>query len=420
MNQNNLEKLARLAVRKGVGLQKGQKILIRSAIEPEMARLARACAAEAWKAGASDVLLDWSDPQCSLLFYENASDDTLQQIPVWQADMLNTLAEEGACFLHIDGEDPDLFTSADPARIQARRQALTAKTRSYRQKMDSAQAAWSIVAAPSAGWAKKVYPDLPEEEAIEALWNDIFAISRIDENDPLENWQKHGDSFASRVDRLNSLNLKTLHYTASNGTDLWVDLPQNALFVGGSSTLQNGQEIFCNIPTEEIFSAPRRDGVNGRLEAVMPLSYNGKLIDGFGFTFKDGKVIDYHADQGKEVLDALFTSAEDADRLGEVALVDKSSPIRKQKKIFYNTLFDENAACHFAFGQSYAETIDGGIYMSEEELKEKGMNQSQIHVDFMVGADDLKIEGVTENGQTVLIFENGGFAPEFDFNPDSH
>lgn len=414
MNTEYLNKLARLAVLKGVGLQEGQPLIIRSAIEPEMARLARVCAAEAWKAGAKDVTILWSDPEIDKLRYENAEEKALETAPAWKGVLLEDAAADDAAFLTIDGEDPDLFADVNPAKMLISRKALNKITPHYRKGLDAGKLAWSIVAAPSTGWAKKVYPDLSEEEAIERLWQDIFAISRIDENDPLENWQKHGQSFENRVNRLNSLNLEKLHYQSANGTDLWVELPEYSIFVGGSSVLQSGQAIFCNIPTEEIFTAPRLDGVNGTLEAVMPLSHNGKIIDGFGFIFKDGEAVEWHAREGKDVLDAIFASADGANRLGEVALVDKTSPIRKQNKIFYNTLFDENAACHFAFGQSYAETIENGNYLSEDDLKEKGMNQSDIHVDFMVGADDLTITGFTRDGKELAIFENGSFSPEFD------
>ncbi len=413
MNQKYIEKLATLAIQKGVNLQEGQTIFIRSSIEPEMARLARACAQEAWKAGAKEVFMDWMDPQTDKLLYQYGSAETLAQAPEWRGMMLEEGAKRDACFLMIDGDDPDLYQDINPKDILVRRQALEKITKTYRQAFDAGKLAWTIVAAPSEGWAKKVYPNLPAQKAIEKLWQDIFVISRIDENDPLENWTQHGANFAQRVETLNELNLEKLHYTSSNGTDLWVNLPENIQFVGGSSILQNGQEIFCNIPTEEIFSTPRLDGVNGTLEAVMPLSFNGKIIDGFGFVFQDGKVIDYHADQGKEVLEAIFASGKGADRLGEVALVDKNSPIRQQNKIFFNTLFDENAACHFAFGQSYAETMKDGIFLSPEELEAKGMNQSQIHVDFMVGADDLRIEGYTKEGKQVTIFENGSFTSPF-------
>ncbi len=417
--QRYIEKLATLAIQKGVNLQKGQTIFIRSSIEPEMARLARACAKEAWKAGAKEVFMDWSDPQTDKLLYRYADEEILSTAPQWRGLMLEEGAKRDACFLMIDGDDPDLYQDIDPKDILRRRQALEKITQTYRQAFDSGKLAWTIVAAPSEGWAKKVYPDLNTQEAIEKLWQDIFTISRIDENDPLENWTKHGESFAQRVKLMNALNLEKLHYTSSNGTDLWVDLPEEAQFIGGSSILQNGKEIFCNIPTEEIFSTPRLDGVNGTLEAVLPLSFNGKMIDGFGFVFKDGKVVDYHAKQGKEVLEAIFASGKGADRLGEVALVDKNSPIRQKNKIFFNTLFDENAACHFAFGQSYAETLKNGLFMDFDELEAKGMNQSKIHVDFMVGADDLNIEGYTKDQEKVVIFENGAFGPSFQSELDS-
>lgn len=372
MNQEYLEKLAKLAVQKGVNLQKGQKIFIRSSIDPEMAKLARACAKEAWKAGAKEVYMDWNDPQSDKMLYQNADEETLSNAPAWRGMMLEEGAKMDACFLMIDGEDPDAYQNIDPSTIMLRRQGLEKITQGYRQAFDMGKLAWTIVAAPSEGWAKKVYPDLSSTEAIEKLWKDIFEISRINENDPLDNWDSHRKSFQHRLELINSLNLEKLHYTSKNGTDLWVKLPEDSLFVGGSSILQNGIEIFCNIPTEEIFSTPLLNGVDGQLEAVMPLSFNGQLIDGFGFTFKDGEVVDYHADQGKEVLETIFQSGKGANRLGEIALVDKNSPIRKQNKIFYNTLFDENAACHFAFGQSYSETMKNGVFMSPDELESKG------------------------------------------------
>lgn len=284
----------------------------------------------------------------------------------------------------------------------------------FRKGLDTGLLSWSIIAAPSAGWAKKVYPDLTKEQAIDALWADIFTISRIDDRDPKDNWNQHGQMLKARMNKLNALGLVRFHYLSKNGTDLWIDLPEHAIFVGGSTTLQNGLEIFCNIPTEELFSVPLKTGVNGQLEAMMPLNYNGQIIDEFGFTFKGGKVVDFHAKKGKDVLEAMLKSCKNADYLGEIALVDKSSPIRMANRIFYNTLFDENAACHFALGQSYAECVPGSENWDEEQQEEHGLNQAQIHVDFMVGADDLLIEGYQPDGTKIIVFENGSFTSEFD------
>lgn len=414
MNQSYLEKMARLAILKGADLQKGQPIMIRASVEPEHVRLARLCAQEAWKAGASDVLFDWRDPQSAALEYEHKDLDAFSKAPVWKTALYEEAAKNNACFLMIDGDDPDAFGSVDPRKTVAQRTAMNKGTKTYRDGIDKGILAWSIVAAPSAGWARKVYPDLDEKDAIEKLWADIFAISRIDDNDPLDNWQNHNDTLQKRLDKLNQAGIVRFHYTSENGTDLWVDLPENASFIGGASKLADGRKNYCNIPTEELFSVPYKYGVNGTLESVMPLNSNGKTIEGFGFTFKDGKVVDYHADTGKDVLDALLSTDEGSRYLGEIALVDKDSPIRKQNRIFFQTLFDENASCHFALGQSYAECVEGAAQMSDKELKERGLNQSDIHVDFMVGADDLKIDGYTKDGEIIPVFENGRFTGEFD------
>lgn len=414
MNQNYLEKLARLAVRKGAGLQPGQPIMIRSTIEPEHARLARLCAREAWAAGAGDVLIDWRDPQSALLEYENKPLEAFHNAPAWKTTLYEEAAKNNACFLMIDGDDPELFKDVDPAKMVAQRMAMNKGTRTYRDGIDKGLLAWSIVAAPTAGWAAKVYPDLDTDQAIDKLWEDIFKISRIDENDPLENWADHNARLGRRMEKLNQAGIVRFHYTSSNGTDLWVDMPENALFIGGASKLADGRFNYCNIPTEELFSVPRKYGVNGTLESVMPLNSNGRIIQDFGFTFKDGQVVDYHAAKGKEVLDALLATDAGAKYLGEIALVDKDSPIRKENRIFYQTLFDENASCHFALGQSYAECVEGAAGMNEEQLDQNGLNHSDIHVDFMVGADDLKIDGYTKEGKRIPVFEDGHFTGEFD------
>ncbi len=414
MNESYLDKFARLTIELGINLKKGQPIVIRSSTDPELVKFARKCAKAAWKAGASDVWMDWRDSEISALEYANKDLEAFKTAPGWKADFYESAARNNAAFLFIDGDDPEAFANSDPAKMVTARMAMNSATPDYRSGIDNGSLAWCVVAAPSAGWAKKVYPDLDEEDVVETLWQDIFRISRINENDPIENWMQHGARLNAQMDRLNQAGIVKFHYTSSNGTDLWVDMPEGAIFVGGASKLADGRENFCNIPTEELFSAPALDGVNGRLEAVFPLNENGKLVEGFGFTFKDGKVVDYHASKGKEVLDALLKGGEGADRLGEIALVDKSSPIRQGSRIYYNTLYDENAACHFALGQSYAECLPGGQTMSKEDLKQHKMNQSEIHVDFMVGADDLNIDGYTKEGKLIPVFRNGSFTAEFD------
>ncbi len=412
MNKEYLNKLARLAIQSGVNLQKNQILLIQCDVE--MAELCQKCVEEAWKAGAQDVIVLYEDVKSLREMYEHASMDTLQTAPAGYVAAMEDTARKGGAFLRIEGEDPDAFAGIDPKRLDARRMAKRKACPIYREGIDSGRLSWSIIACPTRAWAARVYPELDEEEALEKLWESVFSISRVDENDPIENWKEHSQNLKNRIEKLQAKDIVRFHYTSSNGTDLWVDLPEGYRFEGGSSTLSNGLSINCNIPSEEIFSAPKKDGVNGRLEAVLPLSVNGTLVENFGFTFKDGKAIEMHAKKGEDVLTSILDTDENSRYLGEIALVDKRSPIRQSHRIFYNTLFDENAACHFAFGQSYAETIDNGLNMSRAELEEAGMNQSDIHVDFMVGAEDLKIDGITANGEVIPVFENGSFTAEFD------
>lgn len=408
MNKDYLDKLARLAVEGGVNVQKGQPVVIRADVEArEIARLA---AKHAYEKGASKVTVLYSDEPITRMEYLQADPKTFETAPAWKAALNNDSAAEDAAYIHIVSDDPDLLKGVDPRLPVMASKAMHDASSVYRNRLDSGQNAWTIIAAASPAWAARVYPGMPEEKAVDALWKDIFAVSRIDENDPLENWKQHDASFQSRLEKLNSADLQFLHYTSSNGTDLMVELPEGYIFEGGSSCLQNGRRILCNIPTEEVFTAPKKDGVNGTLKAVMPLNLDGTLVDDFSFVFKDGKVVDFDAAQGKEALEQKLNADEGARYLGEAALVPYDSPIRKLGRIFYNTLLDENAACHFALGQSYAETLKDGLSMSKEELEAHGMNHSAIHVDFMVGAKDLNIEGIDRNGRKIPVFENGNFA----------
>lgn len=414
MNLQYLEKFAHLAIVKGVNLQPNQPLNIRATGDPQHKLLIDLCVQEAKKLGCPQITFDIRDVQEELELFQPENKDRLDQRIYTLAKQYEKAAAQGAAFLSIVGEDPNAFESVDPKVIVDRNLRLNKQSPNYRKGLDTGVLSWSILAAPSAGWAKKVYPNLSEEDAIEALWSDIFAISRIDNQDPEENWLQHGATLKNRMNKLNALELVRFHYLSKNGTDLWIDLPENAIFVGGSTMLQNGVEVFCNIPTEELFSVPLKTGVNGQLEAMMPLNYNGQLIEDFGFTFKEGKVVDFHAKKGKEVLQAMLDSCENADYLGEIALVDKTSPIRQANRIFYNTLFDENAACHFALGQSYAECVPGSENWDAQKQEAHGLNQAQIHVDFMVGADDLLIEGYKKDGTKIIVFENGSFTSEFD------
>lgn len=410
MNQKYLRKLARLAVRSGVNVQPGQLVVVNAPIEA--AALARMINEEAYLAGAKDVMIRWHDDHSDHERYLHADPEAVSVCPDWKADMLNESAKDGACYIHIDGEDPMLMADIDPTLAVAARKSQNEKAKDYRHAIDKGIATWTIVPFAHPDWARKVYPDLPEEEAVEALWEDLFAVSRINEEDPEENWNRHHESFLNRLDKLNRLNLKSLHFRNSLGTDLIVELPETYRFEGGASTQsQTGRSFFPNIPTEEIFAAPFKTGVNGRVYTSMPLNHNGKLIDGFWLEFRDGKVTDFDAKEGRESLQAILEADEGSSYLGEAALVPAGSPINARNRIFYNTLIDENASCHLALGQSYAECVENGLNLSDEELKALGMNESAMHVDFMIGTDDLEIIGTDRSGKEIPIFEDGKFAP---------
>ena len=406
--EQSLNKLARLGVRSGVNLQPGQKLLIKAPVES--ARLVRELVKEAYKANAGLVTVMYDDEQADHESLLHADENFLVEAPNWKVDLYNDLAKDNGCIIYIDGDDPDLMKDVDPAKVLKRRLNFKDRTKPYEEARDRMDLAWSIIPFASEALARKVYPDLSEEEAVKALWQDLFKVCRIDENDPVENWKKHNASFQSRIEKLNDLNLASLHYEDGKGTDLVVELPEGYLFAGGGSALRNGLWTFPNIPTEEVFSAPKRDGVNGTLHATMPLSLNGALVDDFSFVFKDGKVVDFKAETGQAVLEKQLDADEGARHLGEVALVPVGSPIEELHRLFYNTLLDENASCHFALGSAYSECLKNSENMSKEEQTEAGLNDSRIHIDFMVGSRDLNITGTTVDGKEVPIFVHGAFA----------
>lgn len=410
MNETHLQDLARIAVKKGVNLQPGQLAVIQASTDH--LPLARLVQQEAWKAGAGDVWLLLRDDLSDKIRLENGPDELFDDIPDWKAARLNEAAAKNAAFIHIDGDDPDLMSGIDPSRLTRPSLAMRKKAKPYRDGIENGTLAWTVIPAATPAWAARVYPELEEGEALETLWRDLLEICRADGNG-VENWTKHNASFDRRLKKLNGARFEKLHYYGG-GTDLWVDLPKEYVFQGGSTYLNNGVETDCNIPTEEVFTAPSKYGVNGTLKATMPLSWNGSLIDDFSFVFKDGKVVEYHAGVGEDILAQILSADENAAYLGEAALVDCDSMIHQKGRIFYNTLLDENAACHFAFGQSYAETLENGCQRSREDLEKAGMNQSDNHVDFMIGSPSLNIDGILPDGSVIPVFVNGHFSSWFE------
>ncbi|MBQ3587405.1 MAG: aminopeptidase [Oscillospiraceae bacterium] len=406
MNDKYLAQYGAMAVKAGVNIQKGQTLIINA---PITARdLVHHCARAAYDAGAKEVVVHWADEKLSRIKMERTEKDVLCDVKPWiQDSYLQYIRSEGsAAILSITGSDPELYKGIDAEKVNAYSIARMKALAEYRDYTMASRIQWCVIAVPTAGWAKKVFPGLEAEEAMEKLWETIFKVSRV-EGDAVENWKNYAARRAGRRDRINAMRLKTLHFTASNGTDLYVDLADDHIWGGVSEYSEAGVEFIPNMPTEELFTAPHKDRVNGVVYGTKPYVYNGDLIDDFVLTFKDGKVVDFDAKTGRELLAQLLNTDEGACRIGEVALVPASSPITKENILFYNTLFDENAACHIAFGQGYPGTVKGGENMTGEQLLAKGVNDSVIHEDVMIGAADMHITGLCENGETVVLFENG-------------
>ena len=397
---------AELAVRSGVNLQNGQRLAISCPVE--CADFARLCAAAAYEAGCKEVIVRWNDDEIRRMKFMHADDEVFDRADSWDSDFWNGLAEEGASFLHIDAGDPDCLRGVDPDRIRRAQISRGKALETYRTKIMRSESQWSVCCVPSAAWAKAVFPELSEDEAVARLWDEILKACRADGGDVIRRWQDHVDEIKRHVEIMNSHDFKTLRYRNSAGTDVTVDLPEGHYWEGGDERASTGVRFSANIPTEEVFTLPDRNGVNGTLAATKPLSLNGTIVEGFSFRVKDGRIIEVHAEKGEEVLKDAISVDEGASYFGEVALVPHDSPISDSGVLFLNTLFDENASCHFAFGEAYP-CIKGAEDMSEDELKARGMNTSMIHVDFMIGSPDLEITGITHDGREIPVFRNGNF-----------
>lgn len=412
MNKNYLKKYARLIVKAGLNVQCNQIVVIRAPIASY--ELVRLIVTECYEANAYDVIVRYSDEIINHERYLKSNNDVFEYVEQYESDFYNQTAKRKACYLTLVGDDPDLMKDVDLNRMVNYQRAFRSATKYYRTCLDQMENQWCIAAVSTPAWAKKVYPNLTESAAVDKLWESIFYVSRIDENDPIDNWNQHRKSFERKVNALNSLDIDYFHYTNSLGTDLYVRMPEDYIFCGGGSYLKDGTYYFPNIPTEEVFSMPHRLGVNGHLVASCPLCHNGCLVEDFWFDFKDGQVVDYGAKKDVDVIKSILEVDENSSYLGEIALVPYNSPISKLNTLFYETLIDENASCHFALGQSYGECIKGGLEQSESTLLKRGANQSLSHVDFMIGTEDLKITAITKSKQEILIFEQGKFTQEFD------
>ncbi|HGF7895395.1 aminopeptidase [Enterococcus faecium] len=402
-----LKKYARLIAETGVATEKGHTVVLQ--ISVDQAPLARLITQEAYKLGAAEVIVQWTDDQIQREFLLHAATDRIENVPQSKIDQADEWLEKGASRISVVSADPDAFAGVDSQRVASYQAAAGKALMNLRKATQANKVSWTVVAAAGKQWAAKVFPDLPEEEQVDALWDQIFKTTRVYEEDPVLAWKKHDEKLAKKAEELNQEQFSALHYTAP-GTDIIIGLPKNHLWEGAGSYNARGEKFMANMPTEEVFTAPDSHRVDGYISSTKPLSYAGTIISGMKFTFKDGKVVDFSAEQGEDVLAKLLDTDEGARRLGEVALVPDPSPISQSGIIFFNTLFDENASNHLALGSAYAFSVKGGTEMSDEELAEAGLNRSQTHVDFMVGSDKMDIDGIREDGSTVPIFRNGDWA----------
>ena len=407
--EEKLREYAKLLIEVGLNIQKGQTLIISSPVE--CAHFARLCAGAAYDAGCREVVMNWGDDALSRMKYLRADNGVFDDAPEWREKYFTHYAEMGAGYLAIAASDPETLKGVNPDRL-VRAQKSSAVVRKVFDRLQMSNGfPWCVASVPIPSWAKTVFPGLPEEEAMERLWDAIFETVRVKgDGSAVYAWHHHLDTLRRRKELLNRYHFKFLHYTNALGTDLTIQLPEDHLWAAGNSIMKNGVEFVANMPTEELFTAPLKTGINGVVYAALPLVNDGNIIDKFHFVIRDGKIVEAHAEKGEEFLKAAISVDEGASYFGEVALVPYDSPISNQKILYYNTLFDENASCHLAFGEAYPECIEGGEAMTREEVQAHGLNYSLTHVDFMVGTADLSIVGTTHDGREIPIFVNGNFA----------
>lgn len=401
-------KYARLAIRRGVNIQEGQMLIIRASVE--IRDFVRLCVEEAYAAGAGMVDVQWRDAELDKLGYEFRSEASLSEVPQWMYDRKAYEQEKKAAYLSLASDQPGLMADVDQTKIQTWQSAFMTKMHPLDRYLMNNEGQWCVIGVPTAGWAKVVFPGMDEASAYEALEENIYAVCHVTEdNDPVAEWQQHDEVLIRHSRQLNEYQFKALHFTSGLGTDLTVKLVKDHIWVGGGC--ETPQQVYFdpNMPTEEVFCMPERDGTDGIVYASKPLSYNGKVIKDFWLRFEKGRVTAHGAAEEEEALTQLLDFDEGSRHLGEVALVPYDSPVSAAGVLFFETLYDENAACHLALGRPYAENLKGGPRMSEDELKACGANDSMQHEDFMFGTADLSVDGILEDGRKVPVFRNGNF-----------
>ncbi|HEK9990368.1 aminopeptidase [Streptococcus equi subsp. zooepidemicus Sz35] len=403
-----LEKYANLLIKKGVNIQKGHTLLISIAVEHH--KLARLLTKKAYEAGAAEVLVDYNDDQITREKLLKADEDRLLQVPDYVVEQSHYLLDQKASRLVIRSANPNVFADIDSDRLAGATRATAIALEKQRTATQANKVSWNLAAAASPEWAAMVFPKLTtEEEQVDALWDAIFKMNRIYETDPVKAWDQHQERLEKKARLLNNYQFDSLHYRAP-GTDLKLGMPEQHIWEAAGSTNAQGEVFIANMPTEEVFTAPDYRRADGYVSSTKPLSYAGVVIEDMTFTFKDGQIVDVTAKKGEDTIKRLISENEGARSLGEVALVPHKTPISLSGLTFFNTLFDENASNHLALGAAYAFSIKGGTEMTNDELKAAGLNRSTAHVDFMIGSEQMDIDGITKDGEVIPIFRGGEWA----------
>ena len=407
MRKTQLQRYAKLIVKTGLNVKKGQTVFIAAGLDqPDFVTMV---VEECYKAGAAEVYVEWSHQPVDKLSSNYRSLESLSEMKPWVKAKWQFKADNLSCRLFIESEDPDGMSGVDQEKMSKARRALYPTLKPFRQAIENKHQ-WCIAAVPGKAWAKKVFPDLPEKKAVEEMWKVILYTSRADGRNPIQAWKQHNDDLSARCQYLNGLNLQYLQYKSANGTDFTVELNEDGVFCGGKEKTLKNRVFNPNIPSEEVFTTPKAGAAEGIVYSSKPLSYMGQLIENFSVRFEGGKAVEVKAEKGEELLKQMISMDEGAAKLGEVALIPYDSPISNSGVLFYNTLFDENASCHLAFGHGFNECLKGYENYTDEQCKQHGVNDSMIHVDFMIGTKDMSIVGVTRTGEKVQIFKDGNWA----------
>ena len=407
MKKTVMQKYARLLARKGLGIRKGQEVIIQAELDqPDFVRM---CVEECYRAGAAKVTVEWDYLPVTKAHLRYRTLKTLSHVEKWELEKLEHRATALPAMLYISSEDPDGMKGVNQEKVAKSQQAKYAVIKPYRDRMEN-KYQWCIAAVPGKAWAKKVFPGMQVNRAVEKLWEAILFTARADGEDPEADWNAHNADLKARCDYLNGLHIRRLCYHSQNGTDFTVDLMPQSMFCAGAETTLSGVAFQPNIPSEEVFTSPMRGRAEGWVVATRPLSYRGEMIEGFAIRFSEGRAVEVKAEKNEELLRSMIGMDEGAAYLGECALVPYTSPIRESGITFYNTLFDENACCHLALGRGFPDCIRGYENLTLEQCREMGLNDSIIHVDFMIGSEDLHIDAETEDGRTVTLFSDGNWA----------